>query len=125
MVAGRRAARDVAEPAAAVPAPAVRVELLGRLRLLHGARAITRFRTRRTGALLGWLALHRGEPQPREELAERFWPDAGADSGRASLRKSLSSLRGQLEPPGSPAGSAIAADRDAVAIEGRVATDVA
>lgn len=39
-------------------------------------------------ALLAWLALHPG-PQPRGELAPRFWPDVLDESARQSLRNAL------------------------------------
>jgi len=43
-----------------------RIELLGRLRVTQGDRQITRFRTQKTGALLGYLAYHLERTHPRE-----------------------------------------------------------
>ncbi len=47
-----------------------RIELLGRLRVQQGDREITRFRTQKTGALLGYLAYHLERTHPRELLMD-------------------------------------------------------
>src|SRR2546428_1082809 len=91
-----------------------RIELLGRLRATHGDRVVTRFRARRTGALLAYLAYHLDRPHPREVLIELLWPGVEPHLGRGHLRRELSSLRRQLEPPGVPAGAVVVADRDSV-----------
>src|SRR5213075_2892563 len=87
------------------------IELFGGLRARQGERVINRFRTQKTGALLAYLAYFRGHSHSREVLIELFWPDASEDSARHSLSLALSSLRGQLEPPGAVAGSVIIADK--------------
>src|SRR6266542_2277747 len=89
----------------------LRIQLFGALRAQSGGRVVTRFRSQQTGALLGYLALHRGRSHPREELIELFWPEQEGASGRHCLSMALSSLRHQLEPPGTPAGAVIVADR--------------
>ena len=48
--------------------PRWRIELLGGLRAVQGDRAITRFRTLKSGELLAYLAHHRQRPHPREVL---------------------------------------------------------
>jgi DNA-binding SARP family transcriptional activator len=53
-------------------------------------------RTRKTLALLTYLAVQRG-PQPREQLADLFWPDADIEDARASLRTTLSYMRQALD----------------------------
>jgi len=50
-----------------------RIELLGRLRVKQGEREITRFRTQKTGALLGYLAYHLERTHPREVLMDILW----------------------------------------------------
>src|SRR5262245_57311407 len=90
------------------------IQLFGRLRAQQGERAITRFRTQKTGALLAFLAYHRQRSHPREFLIEMLWPDTTPESGRHNLSHALSSLRNQLEPPGVPAGAVIVADRFSV-----------
>ena len=53
------------------------------------------FHTRKTAALLAFLAWHRGW-HGRELLAEELWPDAPPQKGRNSLRVALSALRQQF-----------------------------
>jgi predicted ATPase/DNA-binding SARP family transcriptional activator len=91
-----------------------RIELLGRLRATQGDRTVTRFRARKTGALLAYLANHLDRPHPRELLIELLWPGVDLPSGRSSLSRELTSLRRQLEPPGVPEGAVILADRASV-----------
>ncbi len=121
--------------------PRCKIELLGRLRVRQagdrlrsaqdpqagapGGREITRFQTRKTAALLAYLAFYRDRMHPREVLVALLWPDSDIDLGRNSLSKALSSLRHQLEPPGVPAGAVIHADRACVGFNTAfVATDV-
>src|SRR5436190_12196787 len=91
-----------------------RIELLGRLRATQGDHVVTRFRARRTGALLAYLSYYLDRPHPREVLIELLWPEAEPATGRNNLRRELTSLRRQLEPPGVPAGAVVVADRDVV-----------
>src|SRR5258708_7059559 len=101
-----------------------KVELLGGLRLERDGRLITRFRTRKAAALLAYLAFHRHRAHPGDELIEIVWP--GPDDERHKLRKALTSLRRQLEPPGVPAGGVLIADRSTVQLNPVCATtDVA
>jgi DNA-binding SARP family transcriptional activator len=86
------------------------IHLLGGLRLVQGPQTITRFRSQKFGALLAYLALFPNRLHSREELADLLWPDADPDAARVNLRSALSSLRRQLEPPGSPAGCILVAD---------------
>jgi DNA-binding SARP family transcriptional activator/tetratricopeptide (TPR) repeat protein len=102
-----------------------RIELLGRLRATQGEHVVSRFRARRTGALLAYLAYYLDRPHPRELLIELFWPEVEPHSGRNNLSRELSWLRRQLEPPGVTAGAVITADRDAVQLNpAACATDV-
>ncbi|HZP82590.1 MAG TPA: tetratricopeptide repeat protein [Chthonomonadaceae bacterium] len=102
-----------------------RIEMLGSLRVIQGAREITRFRTQKTASLLAYLACHLQHAHPREVLIESFWPDATPEAGRTSLRVALNSLRNQLEPPGTPVGSVLMADRASVGLNpAAVTTDV-
>ncbi|MBI5834343.1 MAG: tetratricopeptide repeat protein [Armatimonadetes bacterium] len=88
-----------------------RIELLGGLRVSGEDRVITRFRTQKTGTLLGVLALNLGRAITRARLLELLWPDSDEAAARNSLSVALSSLRGQLEPPGTPKDSVLVADR--------------
>jgi hypothetical protein len=81
-----------------------KIELFGGLRAARvdvaGARAITHFRTQKTGELLAYLALHRTRRHPREALVNLLWPEEDPISARHRLSVALSSLRRQLEPQG-------------------------
>jgi predicted ATPase/DNA-binding SARP family transcriptional activator len=103
-----------------------RIELLGGLRATQGDREITRFRSRKTGALLAYLAYHLARAHPRDVLVELLWPEADIDRARQSLSMALSSLRHQLEPPGVPKGAVLITDRATVRLNpAAVTTDVA
>lgn len=103
-----------------------RIELFGGLRALSGERVITRCRTYKTGALLAYLALFPGRAHSREELCDLLWPEADLDAGRMNLRVALSSLRRQMEPPGTPHGAVLVADRSKIQLNpAACATDVA
>jgi DNA-binding SARP family transcriptional activator len=81
--------------------------LLGGLRAERGGETVTRFRSQKFGALFAYLALFPQRVHTREELADLLWPDAEPEAARTNLRTALSSLRKQLEPPGTPAGSVL------------------
>lgn len=101
-----------------------RITLCGAFIAKQGERILSRFRTQKTGLLLAYLAYYPGKAQGREELAERFWPEA--EDPLHSLRMALASLRQQLEPPGIVAGSVLIADRTHVRLAlAAVRTDVA
>ena len=102
------------------------IQMLGGLRLRREAQEIDRFRSHRTGALLAYLAYHARRAHPREELIELFWPEADIEAGRTSLRTALSSLRHQLEPPGTASGTVLVADRQSVQLRSEaINTDAA
>jgi predicted ATPase len=89
-------------------------KLIWRVRLLDGptledasGSEIRRFRSQRIGALLAYLALHLGQPCPREELYEALWPEEDILLTANRLRVALASLRRQMEPAGVPFGSVI------------------
>jgi DNA-binding SARP family transcriptional activator len=70
------------------------------------------FRTRKSLALLAYLALDPG-PHPRERLADLFWPEADVVSARASLRTALNHLRQALGPS---AESVFTSTRDSLGV---------
>src|SRR5579871_5313063 len=70
--------------------------------------AIRRFRSRKVGALLAYLALHLDHPCPREALYIALWPEEDDLKAVANrLRVALTSLRHQLEPAGVPFGTVL------------------
>jgi predicted ATPase len=102
-----------------------RIQLFGGLSVSNGDTVITRFESRKVAALLAYLALHPNHAHPREELIELVWPDVDPEAGRHRLRQGLSTLRKQLEPPGSLPGSVLVADRQTVRLApGSFTTDV-
>lgn len=104
-----------------------RVTLFGTLRLSRGDQTITRFKYQKVGGLLAYLAFHRHQMHARETLVEMFWPGIESpEAARNSLSGALSSLRHQMEPPGTPAGAVLRADRFSVGVNSEaITTDVA
>ncbi|OJU61854.1 MAG: hypothetical protein BGO01_13140 [Armatimonadetes bacterium 55-13] len=103
-----------------------RVEMLGTLQAVGEDAAVSRFRTRRVGLLLAYLAYFSERSHSREELAEMLWPECEPELGRRNLRQTLSSLRRPLEPPGVPAGAVLTAKQGRVSLNLEfVNTDVA
>ena len=92
--------------------PIWRVALFDGPRLLSAdGTELRRFRSQRVAALLAYLCLHLGRDCPREALAEALWPDEDLPLTANRLRVSLTSLRHQLELPGTPPGSVLDASR--------------
>ena len=103
-----------------------RVQFLGGICARQRGRSITRFRTYRAGALFAYLVYHARVPHPRETLIAMLWPECTPDAGRNSLSTELSSLRHQLEPPGTATGTILRADRATLQINPEaMTTDVA
>ena len=101
------------------------VRLFSHLHLIQDNQIVVRFRTRKAGALLAYLALHIGVPQSREVLTEIIWPDSNPSAARANLRFVLSTLRRDMEPAGVPPGSVLRADNSSVELRrDAVTTDV-
>jgi DNA-binding SARP family transcriptional activator len=116
-----------ARPPAMVPGgTAWQIRLLGDLRAHRGGQVIAHFRTHKTGSLLGYLACYPHRPHPREVLIDLLWPAADPAAGRGSLSVALSSLRQQLEPPGTTRGAVLIAERSFIQLgPAAVDTDVA
>lgn len=103
-----------------------RIEVFGDLRVIRGEQTHTRFRTRKAGYLLAYLALNLQQAQPRERLADLFWGDKEEAVGRDGLSTALAQLRRQLEPTGVPTDSLFVADKLQVRLNPvAVSTDVA
>lgn len=105
--------------------PLWRIELLGSLTVSGQGKTLTRLRTRKTEALLAFLAYYLGHDHARGKLAEMFWPCSEAAAARLNLRSELSALRRLLEPEGIERGAVLAADYLTVRLNpGVVQTDV-
>src|SRR5262245_15396278 len=70
-----------------------RIELLGGLRVRLGESMVTQFETRKTAALLAYLAYFSDRSHLREVLVEVLWPEEDPDATRARLRQSLATIR--------------------------------
>src|SRR5262249_35127190 len=79
-------------PPGSLPMRALPLALLGPFRAGLGDGTAIRVRRRKARALLAYLAMRPGEPQPREKLLALLWPDADADQARHSLRQTLTVL---------------------------------
>jgi DNA-binding SARP family transcriptional activator len=75
------------------------VVLLGDFRVSSEGSLLAGLRSPRTQALLGYLALHPGTPQPRQQVANLFWPDSTEAQARTNLRRELHTLRAGLPDP--------------------------
>lgn len=85
-----------------------RLRLIGNLEVIRDGEAIAAPASRKTRAILGYLALT-GRPAPRQRLCDLFF-DA-PDDPRAALRWSLSKLRPLVD---TPSNTRLIADRDKV-----------
>jgi DNA-binding SARP family transcriptional activator len=77
-------------------APTLRIRLLGNVDLRSGDEPLAPLDSARAVSLLGYLLVHRGVPQPRQQLAFMFWPDSTEAQARTNLRKVLHTLRHAL-----------------------------
>ena len=73
------------------------ITTFGRLQVCRDASSPLAIGNGKTAALFGYL-LASARAHRREELAELFWPEAGADAARLNLRQLLFVLRRNLEP---------------------------
>jgi DNA-binding SARP family transcriptional activator/tetratricopeptide (TPR) repeat protein len=68
------------------------VSLLGEQSIIDDGTGI-RARSSRTVALIGFLVIHAGSPQPRQRIAGVFWPDSTDGQALTNLRRELHQLR--------------------------------
>jgi DNA-binding SARP family transcriptional activator len=105
-----RQTRSPTRPRSArAPQPAaLELRLLGELELRRGGKAVPLPQSKKTRALLAYLALT-GKPHRRQRLCSLLWDVP--DDPRGALRWSLSKLRPLVDDPGFPR---LAADRESV-----------
>ena len=92
----------------------LRIELFGALCLRKEDRAITRFQTRKTGALIAYLACFDRQLNRRDEIIEQLWPGEDPESSRNRLRMALTWLRKELGSPLETPDGLIIADRNVI-----------
>lgn len=97
------------------------MRLFGAVEASLGTTIVSRFRTRKAASLLAFLAYNLQRDHARDELADRFWPDAPGESSRNSLKQELAGLRRVLEPVGTvESGSVLIATRSHVRLNPQV-----
>ena len=74
----------------------LRIALLGGLEIEDGEISARTSLTRKSRALVAYLALQGARGQSREKLAELLWGNSAEEQARANLRQALSSLRKAL-----------------------------
>jgi TolB-like protein len=72
---------------------ALSLKLLGEFAVRDGTGAVLSLPTRKTRALLGYLAVNADRPQSRERLMALLWSDRGDRQARQSLNQALLSIR--------------------------------
>ena len=72
------------------------VSLLGEQQVTD-ADGAPRLRSSRTLALIAFLVVHAGSPQPRQRIAGVFWPDSTEEQALTNLRRELHHLRAVLD----------------------------
>lgn len=99
----------------------VKLSLLGGFQLwIEGDSAPISIRTRKARALLAYLAINPGAPQPREMVADLLWGSRGQEQSRHSLRQMLVDLRKSLPSRASAAfddGDELFLDADLVDVD--------
>lgn len=91
----------------------LKLQVLGGFRLRRADASEVDSLGRKEQALLAYLALQGGRPQPRDKLASLLWSDRGDQQARHSLRQSLAILRRALPDPD---GSILVSDQETIAL---------
>ena len=100
-------------------APSFVLSLFGGFLAHVSGRPVT-FRTRKSQALLSYLAVHAGQAFLRDKLVSLLWADVGREQGRHSLSQTLFTVRRAV---GEAAATALVIDRETVTLD-RAAVDV-
>ena len=98
------------------------VGLLNMFRIERDGDTVTQLFTRKQDVLLAILALFRGRPHGREELADMLWPTKSLTPARNRLSEVLYLLNNQAEEAGIP--GLVVANRFTMQIDPRIRTDV-
>ncbi len=80
--------------------PVLNLQLFGGFEARTAEGAALSFPTKKTRALLAYLAVHPGKSHSRNSLANLLWGDSADEQARASLRQTLAYLRKALAPTG-------------------------
>ena len=99
----------------------LRVRVLGERSAVDDETGEVLTRSSRTIALIAYLALHPGSPQPRSRIAEAFWPDSAQQQALTNLRRELHQVR---RLPGADASVVVTATDLTWVGTGEVAVDL-
>ena len=103
--------------------PRLTLTLLGGFRARLDSAAPLTLPTRKARALLAYLALPAGSPQPRDKLATLLWGSTLETTARTSLRQTLYALRKSLHGAGARLlaidGESVSLDPDSVTVDVR------
>ncbi|MET3842807.1 BTAD domain-containing putative transcriptional regulator [Bradyrhizobium sp. OAE829] len=96
---GLRSGAPTGESGGGANSPTLHVRLLGKLSLLVNDNEIELL-SRKTKALLGYLALTEAQEESRDRLIGLFWSESSEERARASLRQALHEIRNAFLPSG-------------------------
>ena len=74
----------------------LKLNIFGRFRVADALGNEIPVKSRKSRALLAYLALPPGKPRSREQIMALLWSDRGDQHARSSLRQALSGLRKEL-----------------------------
>ncbi len=101
----------------------LQIALFDGLKIAGGGITDRTLMTRKTRALVAYLALRGDSGQSREKLAELLWSNSAEEQARANLRQSLSALRKALNSDGA---AYLTTDSDQISLAGpNIELDVA
>jgi DNA-binding SARP family transcriptional activator len=115
----RKVRSGVARPASeggerAVPMPRLQIKLLGGFGVRLDPGEVVDIASRKTRALLAYLALPAGRAHTRDRLTGLLWSDRGDKQARDSLRQALSELGRTLDAADRPP---LVKNRDTIALD--------
>jgi DNA-binding SARP family transcriptional activator len=102
----------------------MRLELLGDLLIRSGDGSLATIGSKKSQALLAYLAIKPGQHVSREKLAGLLWSSTGPDQARQSLRQTLSSVRKDLSHI-APDHKLLLEESDLLSLDRSVSCDVA
>jgi DNA-binding SARP family transcriptional activator len=102
----------------------MRLELLGDLLVRSGDGSLVTIGSKKSQALLAYLAIKPGQHVSREKLAGLLWSSTGPDQARQSLRQTLSSVRKDLSHI-APDHKLLIEESDLLSLDRSVSCDVA
>ncbi len=94
----------------------IKVTLFGKFDIQRNDQPMEGMEAGRVKELLGFLLLHRKDPQPREALAEAIWEDQPPERSKKCLRQTLWKLKGALSGIPGPEHPALLIDMEWISL---------